>query len=149
LRGHLRCPRKTESALEISGRVDRVRHDQITRGLNSAGRHKEGAMKRKSVERRTVLKGGAAAVGLLGGGVSSELATGVDRALADTPQSELPQQMLTAVRRFRETIPANFDRDYVEKAVIPFFLTSLYEGERPMLPMIGVNFSKENALPYD
>jgi hypothetical protein len=33
--------------------------------------------------------------------------------------------------------------------VIPFFLTSLYEGERPVLPMIDVNFSKENALPFD
>ena len=33
--------------------------------------------------------------------------------------------------------------------VIPFFLTSFYEGERPMLPMIDVNFSKENALPSD
>ena len=85
----------------------------------------------------------------MGAGTSSELALGVDRALANTPQSGLPQQMLTAVKRFRETIPPNFDRDYVEKAVIPFFLTSLYEGERPMLPMIGVNFSKENALPYD
>jgi hypothetical protein len=103
-------------------------------------------MARKAVERRTVLKGGVAAVGLLGS-ASSELAGSVDRALADTPQSGLPRQMLTAVQRFRETIPANFDRDYVEKAVIPFFLTSLYEGERPMLPMIGLNFSKENALP--
>jgi hypothetical protein len=47
--------------------------------------------------------------------------------------------------RFRETIPPNFDHDYVAKAVIPFFLTSFYEDQRPMLPMIGVNFSKENA----
>jgi hypothetical protein len=106
-------------------------------------------MKRKIVERRTVLKGGAAAVGLLGGGAATEIATGVDQAFADTPQSELPQQMQKAVARFRETIPANFDREYVEKAVVPFFLTSVYEGERPMLPMIGVEFSKENALPYD
>ncbi len=106
-------------------------------------------MERKIVQRRTVLKGGVAAVGLLGGGAASEMAAGVDRAFADTPQSELPPQMLDAVRRFRETIPPNFDRDYVEKAVIPFFLTSFYEDQRPMLPMVGVNFSKENALPYD
>jgi hypothetical protein len=106
-------------------------------------------MKRKIVERRTVLKGGAAAIGLLGGAAASEMATGVDKAFADAPQSELPQQMQNAVARFRETIPANFDREYVEKAVIPFFLTSVYEGEQPMLPMIGVAFSKENALPYD
>jgi hypothetical protein len=72
----------------------------------------------------------------------------VEQASADTPLS-LPDQILTAVQHFRETIPANFDREYVEKVVIPFFLTSFYEGERPMLPAIDVNFSKENALPYD
>jgi len=77
-------------------------------------------MERKIVERRTVLKGGVAAVGILGGGASSEMTSSVDRALADTPQSALPDQILTAVQRFRETIPSNFDRDYVEKAVIPF-----------------------------
>ena len=106
-------------------------------------------MERKTMERRTVLKGGAAAVGLLGAGASSEMAAGVDRAFADAPQSGLPRQMLRAVQRFRETIPPNFDRDYVERAVIPFFLTSIYEDQRPTLPMIGVEFTKENALPYD
>jgi hypothetical protein len=101
------------------------------------------------VKRRTVLKGAAATVGLVGGGASLEMTAGVDRAFADTAQSELPNQIQDAVRRFRETIPPNFDRDYVENAVIPFFLTSFYEDQRPMLPMVGVNFSKENALPYD
>jgi hypothetical protein len=111
------------------------------------GGNQESAM--KTIERRTVLKGGVAAVGVLGGGASSEIATGAGQALADTPQSGLPHQILTAIQRFREAIPPNFDHDYVEKAVIPFFLTSFYEDQRPMLPMIGVNFSKENALPYD
>ena len=106
-------------------------------------------MERKIVERRTVLKGGAAAVGMLGSGASASMVAGVEQAFADTPQSSLPDQILTAVQRFRETIPANFDREYVEKVVIPFFLTGFYEGERPMLPVIDVNFSKENALPYD
>ena len=106
-------------------------------------------MARKIVERRTVLKGGVATVGLLGGGASSELTVTIDQAFADAPQSGIPQQIQTAIERFRETIPPNFDHDYVEKAVIPFFLTSFYEDQRPMLPMIGVNFSKENALPYD
>jgi hypothetical protein len=101
------------------------------------------------VKRRTVLKGAAATVGLVGGGASLEMTAGVDRAFADTPQSELPHQIQNALQRFRETIPPNFDRDYVENAVIPFFLTSFYEDQRPMLPMVGVNFSKENALPYD
>jgi len=106
-------------------------------------------MARKIVERRTVLKGGVATVGLLGGGASSELTATIDQAFADAPPSGLPHQILTAIQRFRETIPPNFDHDYVEKAVIPFFLTSFFEDQRPMLPMIGVNFSKENALPYD
>ena len=106
-------------------------------------------MEQKIMERRTVLKGGVAAVGMLGGGASSAMVAGAEQASADTPQSSLPDQILTAVRRFRESIPANFDREYVEKVVIPFFLTSFYEGERPMLPVIDVNFSKENALPYD
>jgi hypothetical protein len=65
-------------------------------------------MERKIVGRRAVLKGGAAAVGLLGGGASSEMAAGVDQAFADAPQSELPQQIQNAVQRFRETIPPNF-----------------------------------------
>jgi hypothetical protein len=54
-----------------------------------------------------------------------------------------------ALARFRASIPPNFNRDYVEHVVIPFFMTSFYEGERPILPMIDVNFSKENALPFD
>jgi len=105
-------------------------------------------MERKTVERRTLLKGGAAAIGMLGG-TSTAVVTCAEEASADTAQSPLPAQVLAAMRHFRETIPANFDREYVEKAVIPFFLTSFYEGERPMLPLIDVNFSKENALPYD
>lgn len=106
-------------------------------------------MERKMVERRTVLKGGAAAVGVLGSGASASVVAGVEQASADTPPSSVPDQILTAFQRFRETIPANFDHEYVEKVVKPFFLTSFYEGERPMLPLIDVTFSKENALPYD
>ena len=106
-------------------------------------------MERKALKRRTVLKGGAAAVGMFGSGASTAMVAGLEPASADTAQPPLPEQILTAVERFRATIPANFDPDYVEKAVIPFFLTGFYEGERPMLPMIDVNFSKENALPYD
>jgi len=105
-------------------------------------------MEPRSIERRTVLKGSVAAIGVLGG-TSTAVVTGAEQASADAAQSPLPDQLLAAVKRFRETIPANFDRDYIEKAVIPFYLTSFYEGERPMLPVIDVNFSKENALPFD
>lgn len=106
-------------------------------------------MERKTVERRTVLKGGVAAAGMLGSGAASSIAAGARRAFADTSPSSVPDQIRDAFQRFREAIPANFDREYVEKVVKPFFLTSVYEGEHPILPMIDVTFSKENALPYD
>ena len=101
------------------------------------------------IERRAVLKGSFAAASFLGSGASAAMLADVREAAADTAPSQLPDQIQNAIERFRSSIPANFDHDYVEKAVIPFFLTSFYEGERPMLPMIDVNFSKENALPYD
>jgi hypothetical protein len=102
----------------------------------------------KRVDRRRVLKGSAATVSLLGGAASASAVASIEQAAAEA-KPQLPEKLLRAVRRFRETIPADFDPEYVEKAVIPFFLTSFYEGERPILPLIDVNFSKENALPYD
>ena len=65
------------------------------------------------------------------------------------PHEGLPNDVGAALARFRNSIPSYFDRDYVEHVVIPFFLTSIYEGERPALPMIDVTLSKENALPHD
>jgi hypothetical protein len=106
-------------------------------------RREEWIMERKTMERRTVLKGGAAAIGMLGG-ASTAVVTGAEQASADAAQSPLPDQILAAIQRFRDTIPANFDRDYVEKAVIPFFLTSFYEGERPMPP---VQTTSQEAWP--
>lgn len=88
------------------------------------------------MERREILLGSAAAT--------------VAGLLCNPAQAaEAPPEIVAAVERFRASIPSNFNRDYVEHAVIPFFLTSFYEGERPLLPMIDVNFSKENALPSD
>ena len=88
------------------------------------------------MERREILLGSAAAT--------------VAGLLYDPAQAaEAPPEIIAAVERFRASIPKNFSQDYVEHAVIPFFLTSFYEGERPLLPMIDVNFSKENALPSD
>ena len=61
----------------------------------------------------------------------------------------MSDDVATALARFRSSIPSNFDRDYVEHVVVPFFLESVYQGERPVLPMIDLPLSKENALPYD
>jgi len=45
-------------------------------------------MERKKMERRTVLKGGAAAIGMLGG-ASTTVVTGVEQASADAAQPPL------------------------------------------------------------
>jgi cytochrome P450 len=101
------------------------------------------------MERRTVLKG-ATALGLIAGGASTaNAATAALAAGGASASNALPDAIAAALAKFRASVPANFDRDYVENAVVPFFLTSIYEGERPVLPMIDINFSKENALPFD
>jgi len=73
------------------------------------------------MQRREVLVGGAtaAAAGLF-----------CNRAQA----ADAPPDLIAALERFRASIPSNFDRTYVENAVVPFFLTSVYEGERRALP---------------
>jgi hypothetical protein len=137
------CAPKSHSAVAAFGEYSNASNK------DKDDNNKEKTMARKTVERRTVLKGAAAAVGVLGSGAAVPTAAGAQQTSADTSPSSIPDQIRAAFQRFRESIPANFDHEYVEKVVKPFFLTSFYEGERPMLPMIGVNFSKENALPYD
>jgi hypothetical protein len=88
------------------------------------------------VERRDIL---AAAVSAFYGLFATAAMAG------DSP----PADIRSALARFRASIPANFDREYVEHVLIPFFLTSLYIGERPLLPMIDRNLSKENASPAE
>ncbi len=97
------------------------------------------------MQRRTVLTGAAASAAASGAGFFSGAAFAADATAASTASPDLA----AALARFRSSIPAHFDRTYVENAVIPFFLTSVYEGERPALPMIDVTLSKENALPHD
>ena len=88
------------------------------------------------MERRLFLKGAAATTAAL---------VPASASAADAPQGDLA----AALARFRASIPSNFDRTYVENAVVPFFLSSIYQGERPALPMIDLAFTKENALPAD
>jgi len=98
------------------------------------------------MKRRTFLKG-AAALGLTAG--TSAAHTVVAQSINPQGGPTLPDEIATALARFRETIPVNFDQTYVENVVVPYFLTSFYEGERPMLPLIDLVLSKENALPPD
>jgi hypothetical protein len=60
-----------------------------------------------------------------------------------------PSDVSAALAQFRKSIPSNFDQDYVEHVLIPFFLTSVFEGEPPLLPLINVQLSKENAFPAE
>jgi hypothetical protein len=43
-------------------------------------------------------------------------------------------------------LPSTFDPEYVEGAVRPFFLSGTFMGEHPLLPMIGLTFSKQAAM---
>ena len=61
----------------------------------------------------------------------------------------MPSDVGAALGQFRKSIPSNFDQDYVEHVLIPFFLTSVFEGEPPLLPVINVTMSKENAFPAE
>ena len=98
------------------------------------------------MERREFLKA-AAALGMAAGTSTASAVAAV--AQTANGGASKPDKIAAALALFREAIPDNFDSTYVEKAVVPFFLTSFYEGERPLLPMIDLNLSKENALPYD
>jgi hypothetical protein len=44
-------------------------------------------------------------------------------------------------------MPPTFDPAYVQGAVKPFFRGAIYQGERPLLPMIDLSLSKEAAMP--
>jgi hypothetical protein len=92
-------------------------------------------LSRLSVERRTLLFGAAAVA-------AGALATQASAA-AKAPD------VSGALEKFRASIPSHFDRDYVENVVIPFYLLGVFAGERPILPMIDLPLSKQNAIPAD
>jgi hypothetical protein len=78
------------------------------------------------MERRTFLTGaGVAALLPVAGG-----ATAKDQSLGDggTAARQAPD-LSAALQRFRATIPRHFDREYVNNAVVPFFLGSIFAGE--------------------
>ena len=53
-----------------------------------------------------------------------------------------------AALRLREALPTLFDLSYVENAILPAIVTSVFQGERHDLPMIDLKFTKEEALPF-
>jgi TAT (twin-arginine translocation) pathway signal sequence len=102
-----------------------------------------------TMDRRSFLVGsGVAAAGIAAGPVSAQY---VDDAWLKGPAKRplAPGDIESAVQRLRKQFLAEFDPAYVENVIVPHFLVSVYDGERPYLPMIGVELTKENALPFD
>jgi cytochrome P450 len=102
-----------------------------------------------AMRRRAFLAGGA------GAGAIAVLATQSGCAPASPPPSPSPStppsagDLDGAVAKLRAKYAGQFDAEYVDNVVLPSFLNSVFDGERPVLPMIDVALSKENALPYD
>jgi hypothetical protein len=114
-------------------------HETPAESLSLRSKHLERSadgLSQLSVERRTLLVGAAAAVVV--GALSSQASA----------EPEAPD-LSAALAKFRAAIPSHFDREYVEKAVVPFFLGSIFAGERPILPMIDLPLTKQDAIPYD
>ncbi len=101
------------------------------------------------MHRRTFLLGSTLAV--TGAATGPVRAQYVDSSwFAENRQQPLaPSDIEAAVERLRKQFLAEFDPAYVENVIVPHFLVSIYDGERLSLPMIGVEFTKENAIPYD
>jgi hypothetical protein len=111
---------------------EQERSDTPVDSSNSPGNIADTAV-RLSMGRRTALLGATA------------LAAGTTSAPAAPRSLDLNE----ALARFRAAIPSHFDRDYVQNAVVPFYLDSVFAGERPLLPMIDLPLTKQNAIPFD
>lgn len=92
------------------------------------------------MKRRTFLTGSAtAAAGLSIQPTFSQAGAG----RRPLPVTELENSAAKLRTRFSQ----DFDPAYIENVILPFFLVSVYQGERAMLPMIDETLTKENALP--
>ena len=99
------------------------------------------------MERRKFLTGSAAAVVGASASTSQAMYLGHDPAAVRQPLT--PSELEAAVARLRKQFLAEFDPAYVENVIVPWFLNTIYYGEKLWLPMIDVKLTKENALPYD
>ena len=93
------------------------------------------------MRRRVFLAGGAGAVAA----VSAQSLVGCSSSADDTSAGGGPSD---EVARLRAQYP-DFDADYIDNAIAPFVRNSVFDGQRPVLPMIDVALTKENALPSD
>ena len=95
------------------------------------------------MKRRAFLIGSASAVAA----VTSESASSQSPPVPGQPLAT--GDLASAAARLRAQFLKDFEPAYVENVIIPHFLVSVYEGERPLLPLIDVTLTKENALPND
>lgn len=93
------------------------------------------------MKRRTFLTGSAAAV------TSLSAKPALSQATSENRQPMTVTDLENSAAQLRTRFSQDFDPAYVENAILPFFLVSVYQGERAMLPMIDETLSKENALP--
>jgi cytochrome P450 len=94
------------------------------------------------MRRRSFLAGGAGAVAALS--TQSMIACSSPADSPPVSTDGLPE----AVAKLRAQYVADFDADYVDNVIVPSFMNSIFDGQRPVLPMIDVALTKENALPY-
>jgi len=91
---------------------------------------------------------------LVAGGTGAAVALSAQSVVAcSSPAPNQPPvatgEVEATIARLRTQYLAQFDADYVENVILPSYLVSVYDGQRPVLPMIDVALTKENALPYD
>lgn len=94
------------------------------------------------MRRRVFLASGAGAVAA----VSAPSLVGCSTSTDDQPSAG--NSAIDDASSLREKYP-DFDADYVDNAITPFLQNSVFDGQRPVLPMIDVALTKENALPSD
>ena len=62
----------------------------------------------------------------------------------------LPRPLLVPCKDFCATIPSHFDREYVNNAVVPRFSSEAsLPASEPILPMIDLPLTKQDAIPWD
>lgn len=107
------------------------------------------------MRRRVFLASGGTAVAAAAAGTvvacspstNQTSATSTSATTSGDPQSNTDLQ--NAVDRLQDQYRKDFDPDYVNYVILPWFLNSVSDGQRPVVPMIDVALTKENALPYD